>query len=137
MARLLWDEREQLILEAIRDMEDDDPDLQNGAIEEATGLSEKDVGLGLQALIDDDYIAGSDGRGYAEAVGAYVIGARLAPKGRRHVKQWPSRRCAPRPAPTPGSRCRRRPRACGRGCHRPPESSGAAPARACTSRDMA
>lgn len=90
VARLTWDEREQLILEAIRDLEDDDPDLQNGVIEQATGLSEKDVGLGLQALIDDDYIAGSDGQTFAEAVGAYVVGARLAPKARRHLRQWPN-----------------------------------------------
>ena len=60
MSRLDWSQREQLILEAIRDLEDEHVDeVQNMHIEEATGLDEADVGLGLQTLMDDDYVRGT------------------------------------------------------------------------------
>ncbi len=60
MARLPWDDREQLLLEAIRDLEDDDAQLRNPALQQMTGLSAGDVGRGLQALLDGGFISGSD-----------------------------------------------------------------------------
>lgn len=90
MARLDWFQREQLILEAIRDLEDEHPmQLQNQHIEAATGLSADDVGLGLAALLEGDYVLGND-YGGLRGVGADLFGARLAPRGRVHVKQWPA-----------------------------------------------
>ncbi len=88
MARLDWHQREQLLLEAIRDREDDNASLQNEALEQATGLPAEDVALGLQALLDGRFITGTDMRGM-NGPGAHMFGARLAPEGRVRVKQWP------------------------------------------------
>lgn len=89
MARLAWHEREQLILEAIRDLEDESSgQLQNAPIIKATGLPERDVALGLEALLDGGYVLGRDMEGL-NGPGANIFGARLAPAGRVKVKQWP------------------------------------------------
>ncbi len=91
MARLAWHEREQLLLEAIRDLEDEHPgNLHNQHLTEPTGLTADDVALGLQALLDGKLIAGTDASDYDSLPGgAHLHGIRLAPAGRVKVRQWP------------------------------------------------
>lgn len=96
MARLAWHEREQLILEAIRDMEDEaDGRLQNDALLQPTGLTDADVALGLQALLDGQFITAGDMSSAEDPVGrARLLGIRLAPAGRVKVRQWPDEAAA-------------------------------------------
>ncbi len=91
MARLTWHQREQLLLEAIRDLEDELlGQLQNMHLTEHTGLGATDVALGLQALLDGDFIAGGDISSAEDPPGsAQLLGIRLRPAGRVHVRQWP------------------------------------------------
>lgn len=91
MARLPWHEREQLLLEAIRDLEDDSEGrLENLHLPEPTGLDPRDVSLGLRALQDGEFITGMEAGTYEDTPGgAYLFGIRLAPAGRVKVRQWP------------------------------------------------
>lgn len=89
MANLAWHEREQLLLEAIRDLEDDaQGQLQNGPIAARSGLSDLDTALGLEALLDGGFILGQAMAGL-NGPGVDILGARLAPAGRVKVRQWP------------------------------------------------
>ena len=89
MARLAWDEREQPLLEAIKELEDDTAGgLENGHIGEASQLSDGDVALGLQALLDGGFITGDVVDSLDGGSGVYLLNTRLSPPGRVKVRQW-------------------------------------------------
>ncbi len=87
MARRGWIEREQPLLEAVRDLEDGGA-VQNAALAEHSGLSDGDVALGLQALMEGGYVTGMEMKGLS-GPGTHLFGARLLPAGRIKVGQWP------------------------------------------------
>ena len=87
MAHPTWDQREQLILEAIADLEPTHPQLNNDDLATATGLDRGAVDRGLLALVEAGYVTGTNAA--AEEL-CYLLGARLLERGLRAVGQWPA-----------------------------------------------
>lgn len=89
--RRTWEDREQVLLEAIaraEDEEDGEPlHSLDSRLQDATGLTDRDVQLGLRALYEAGYIAGNT-PGINQRI-FDMIGIRLLEKGRRKVGQWP------------------------------------------------
>lgn len=90
MAEQTWLDREAVILEAVASAEAEAVQANQDWIVERTGLSGRDVGVGLKALMlaSPPYVQGSD----ATAMGGtpYFLNVELLERGRREVGAWPS-----------------------------------------------
>ncbi len=86
MAELTWDSRELPILEEVAAAEAVDQSLTSGDLVERTGITEAQVGRGLAALIDGDFIQAVD---VSSGGGKEFLEIELRERGRRAVGAWP------------------------------------------------
>jgi hypothetical protein len=87
MAASTWESRELRILEAVARLEPEHEVIHSSEIvASGAGLEDRETYLGLIALIDGDYVAGTPLEN-----GDLVVAIRLLPEGRRAIGQWPGR----------------------------------------------
>lgn len=88
---MTWETREEPILQAIRQIEEDEGRYvrDRGELAERIDLDERTVALGLQALQDEHFIAGADAATFGGGPGADLTEIRLLGRGRRAAGQWP------------------------------------------------
>ena len=87
MARLIWAEREQPILEAVAEAEEQGRSVNNDDISGQTGIGRPALDAGLLALFEGQYLTGTSAG--AEEL-CYLLDVRLLERGRRATGQWPS-----------------------------------------------
>ena len=89
--RRTWEPRELVLLDAIAKAEEEDGEplhSLNSRLRDRTGLTDQDVQLGLRALHEAGYIAGTEQRFSSRVYD--LVNIRLLERGRRLVGQWPA-----------------------------------------------
>lgn len=92
VARLTWDEREQVILEAIADAEvERGEDIERvDKLVDITGLPRVQVLLGVRALRESAYVTAVDAGGANDTADGDFLAIALLERGRRATGQWPA-----------------------------------------------
>ncbi len=91
MAAEIWSWREKPILEAAVSAQAEGRDIAT-AIANETGLSDADRVRGIAALVEDEFLTGTDVTSYGDAgVRVYLVDG-VTGKARRATRQWPVER---------------------------------------------